>query len=218
MHLKESDFDAHGDPRVPQVQSDARRHTQGHSAESRARLEELLQGTAKGQQRRKQAERRTRDAAGERAAKRTKLQLPDRPLNPTSSSNAVSLASSNIACPSDATAGSDDASAGNEVAGCVARDAAQETVMSGGADRRRTIPREKEDDEERTKRQRTEKKTELEMEASNVANINDSRRILDLRRDGWELENVNHRDAAMFCACELRPRVILTRCAKRTQL
>ena len=43
---------------------------------------------------------------------------------------------------------------------------------------------------------------------SNVAKINDSRRILDLRRDGWELENVNHRDAAMFCACGLRPRVI----------
>ena len=53
---------------------------------------------------------------------------------------------------------------------------------------------------------------------SSVAKINDSRRILDLRRDGWELENVNHRDAAMFCACELRPRVILTRCTKRTQL
>ena len=80
--------------------------------------------------------------------------------------------------------------------------------MSGGADRRRTIPLETEDDEERAKRQRTEKKTELEMEVSNVAKINDRRRILDLRRDGWEPENIRHRDAAMFCACELRPRVI----------
>ena len=39
-----------------------------------------------------------------------------------------------------------------------------------------------------------------------------------LRRDGWELENIRHRDAAMFCACELRPRVIRTRCTKRNQL
>ena len=61
---------------------------------------------------------------------------------------------------------------------------------------RRTIPRETEDDEERAKRQRTEKKTELEMEVSNVAKINDRRRILDLRRDGWELENIRHRDAS----------------------
>ena len=28
------------------------------------------------------------------------------------------------------------------------------------------------------------------------------RRILDLRRDVWELEHINHRDAAMFCTCE----------------
>ena len=88
----------------------------------------------------------------------------------------------------------------------------------GRADRRRTIPRETEDDEERAKRQRTEKKTGLEMEVSNVAKINDRRRVLDLRRDGWELEDVRHRDAAMFYACELRPRVIRTRCTKRNQL
>ena len=75
----------------------------------------------------------------------------------------------------------------------------------GRADRRRTIPRETEDDEERAKRQRTEKKAGLEMEVSNVAKINDRRRVLDLRRDGWELEDVRHRDAAMFYACELRP-------------
>ena len=62
------------------------------------------------------------------------------------------------------------------------------------------------------------KKTELEMEVSKVAKINDSRRHLDFRRDGWELENIIRRDAAMFCACELRPRVILTRCTKRTQV
>ena len=48
------------------------------------------------------------------------------------------------------------------------------------ADGRRSSPRKKEDDDERAKRQRTEKKTDLEMEVSNVANINDSRRILDL--------------------------------------
>ena len=53
----------------------------------------------------------------------------------------------------------------------------------------------------------------LEM-VPNVAKTNDRRRILDLRRDGWELENIRHRDAAVFCACELRPRVIRTRCTK----
>ena len=105
-------------------------------------------------------------------------------------------------------AGSVAQDAGNAVAGGAAPDAAQDTAMSGSADGRRTIPRETEDDEERAKRQRTEKKTELEMEVSNVAKINDRRRILDLRRDGWELENIRHRDAAMFCACELRPRVL----------
>ena len=36
----------------------------------------------------------------------------------------------------------------NVVAGGVARDVAQDTVMSGGADGRRTSPREGEDDEE----------------------------------------------------------------------
>ena len=145
--------------------------------------------------------------------------------------------SSSSASHSDATAGSDAASANNVVAGDIAQDggnavagggaggegggaldAAQDTTMSGGTDGRRTIPRETEDDEERAKRQRTEKKTELEMEVSNVAKITDKRRILDLRRDGWELENIRHRDAAMFCACELRRRVIRTRCTKRNQL
>ena len=42
--------------------------------------------------------------------------------------------------------------------------------------------------------------------------------LLDLRRDGWEQENISHRGAAMICDCEMRPRVILTRCIKRTQL
>ena len=88
----------------------------------------------------------------------------------------------------------------------------------GLTDRRRTIPRETEDDEERPKRQRTEKKAELEMEVPNVAKINDRRRILDLRRDRWELENIRHRDASMYCACELCPRVMLTRCTNQTQL
>ena len=53
-------------------------------------------------------------------------------------------------------------------------------MVSAGADGRRNSPREKEDDEERAKRQRTEKKTELEMEVSSVAKIIDSRKILDL--------------------------------------
>ena len=51
-------------------------------------MEELLQGTAKGQQRLQEAERRTRDTAGERAAKRIKLQFADRPVNPASCSSA----------------------------------------------------------------------------------------------------------------------------------
>ena len=91
----------------------------------RARLEELLQETAKCQQRPQEAERRTRDTAGELAAKRIKLQFADRPVNPASSSSAS---------PSDAIAGSDAASANNVVAGGVAQDAAQDTAMSGGAD------------------------------------------------------------------------------------
>ena len=110
----------------------------------------------------------------------------------------------------------DAASAGNVVAGSVAQDAAQDIVMSRGADGCRTSPCEKEDDDERAKRHRTEK-TELEMEVSNEAKIKDSRRVLDLRRDGWEQENINHRDAAMFCTCELRRSVILTCCTKRSQ-
>ena len=56
------------------------------------------------------------------------------------------------------------------------------------------------------------------MEVTNVAKVADSRRILDLQRDGWEQQNICHRDAAMCCICELRPRVILTRCIKRSQL
>ena len=184
----------------------------------RARKEELLQGTAKGQQRLQEAERRTRDTAGERAAKRFKLQFADRPVNPASF-NSANPASCSSASPSNAIAGGDAASAGNVVAGSVAQGTTQDAVMSGGAYGRRNSHREKENNEERAKRQRTEKKTELEMEVSDVVEMNDSRRKnLDLRRDCWELENVNHRDAAMFCACELRPRVLLTRCTKRTQL
>ena len=71
-------------------------------------MEELLQGTAKGQQRLQEAGRRTRDTAGERAAKRIKHQFADRPVNPASSSSAS---------PSDAIAGGDAASASNVVAG-----------------------------------------------------------------------------------------------------
>ena len=81
----------------------------------------------------------------------------DRPADPASSSSGS---------PSDANAGSGAASVGNVVAGGVLRDAAQDTVVSGGADG----PRGGHDDKEPAKRQRTEK-TELEMEASNVAKI-----------------------------------------------
>ena len=78
---------------------------QGPSAVCRARMEEVLRGTAKGQQRLEEAERRTRDTAGERAAKRIKLQFADRPVNPASSSSAADPASSSSASPSDAIAG-----------------------------------------------------------------------------------------------------------------
>ena len=118
-----------------------------------------------------------------------------------------------------ASSSGDAASAGSVVAGeCRSRYGSKTPRCREGRMGAETVPREKEDDEEPAKRQRTEKKTELEIEVSNVAEMNDSRRILDLRRDGWEQENVNPRDAAMFCACELRPRVMLKRCTKRTQL
>ena len=168
-------------------------------------MEELVQGTAKGQQRPEEAERRTRDTAGEQAAKRIKLQIANRPVHAASSSSAS---------PSDAIAGvmlqvpamllqavslkmlATRLQGGEGGGEGGAQDAAQDTVMSG-ADGRRNSFREKEEDEERAKRQRTGNETALEMEVSNVAKINDSRRFLDLRRDGWELENVNHLDAAM---------------------
>ena len=100
-------------------------------------MEELFRRTAKGQQRLEEAERRTRDTAGERTAKRIKLQFTDRRIDPVSSSSASR---------SDVTAGGDAASATDVVAGCVAQnagnavaggaapDAAQDTAMSGGAD------------------------------------------------------------------------------------
>ena len=80
-----------------------------------------------------------RDTARERAAKRIKLQFTDTPADPVSSRSASR---------SDATEGSDAASArnvvaggvaqndGNAVAGSAAPDAAQDTAVSGGADRR----------------------------------------------------------------------------------
>ena len=105
--------------------------------------------------------RRTRDMAGERAAKRIKLQFADRPATPASSSNAS---------PSDAIAGSDAANACSVVAGGVAQDTAQDAVMSGALDGRTNSLHEKGDDEERAQRQRTEKKTELDMEDVTVGN------------------------------------------------
>ena len=158
---------------------------QGHSAICRARMEELLRGTAKGQQRLEEAERSTRDTAGERAAKRIKLQFADRPADPVSSSSASrsdATAGSDAASASNVVAGGVAQNAGNAVAGGAAPDAAQDTAMSRGDDRCRTIARETEDDEENDNARK--KKTELETEVSNAAKINDRRRILDLRRDG----------------------------------
>ena len=110
VYLKQSDFDAdgltQGCPGCRAMREGIR--AQGHSAICRARMKELLRGTAKGQQRLEEAERRTRDTAGERAAKRIKLQFADRPADPMSSSSASR---------SDATAGSDAASASNVAAG-----------------------------------------------------------------------------------------------------
>ena len=148
---------------------------------------ELLQGTAKGQPRLEEAERPGRDTTGERVAKR-------RPVDPAICRSASA---------SDDIAGGDAASAGK----CRCRECRSRCGSRlrdiGCAAWRRTSPREGEDDEGQAKRQRTEK-TELEMEMSNVAKIKDSQRIL--RPDGWELENINHSDAAMFCTCGLRPR------------
>ena len=83
VYLKQSDFDAHGlTQECPGCRAMGRgMRAQGHSAICRARMEELLKGTAKGQQRPQEAERRTRDTTGERAAKRMKLQFADRPVN-----------------------------------------------------------------------------------------------------------------------------------------
>ena len=89
VYLKQSDFDARGltgegCPVCRAIREGMR--AQGHSAVSRARIEELLQATAKGQQRLQEAERRARDTAGERAAKRIKYQFaevrPDRSREP----------------------------------------------------------------------------------------------------------------------------------------
>ena len=89
VHLEQSDFDAHGltqgCPGCRPMREGIR--AQGHSAVCRARMEELLQGTAKGKQRLQEAELRTRDTVGERAAKRIKLLFADRRINPASSSS-----------------------------------------------------------------------------------------------------------------------------------
>ena len=104
----------------------------------------------------------------------------------------------------------DVASAGNVIIGGVAQNAVQDAAISGGDDRRRTIPRVIEDDEDRAKQQRTE-------EDRTGDGISDRRRILDLRRDGWELENTD--TVTQRCSVlELRPRVIRTRCTKWNQM
>ena len=129
VYLKQSDFDAHGlTQECPGAEQCEKAHehkvTQRYAAQE---WKNCLTEQAKGQQRLEEADRRTRDTAGERAAKRIKLQFADRPVDPASSSSAS---------PSDATAGGCDvASAGNV-------EAAQDTVMSWVADGRRTSPRE----------------------------------------------------------------------------
>ena len=108
---------------------------QRQSTVCRARMEELLQGTAKGQQRLEEAERRV--AHG--------IRLVNGPPSESSSSSPTdqqiprALAVQISRAPA---------------AGGVAQDTAQDTVMSGRADGRRNSPRETEDDEERAKRQR----------------------------------------------------------------
>ena len=62
---------------------------QSHSAPSRARMEELLQGSAEGQQRLEAS-----DVVGERATKRIRLQFDDRRANSASSSSAAAGAAS----------------------------------------------------------------------------------------------------------------------------
>ena len=137
-------------------------------------MEKLVQGTAKGQQRPEEAERRTRDTAGEQAAKQIKLQFANRPVHAASSSGAS---------PSDAIAGvmlqvpamllqalsfkmlATRLRGGGGEGEREAQDAAQDTMKSGGAGGRRNSSREEEEDE-RAKRQRTEKETALEMEVS----------------------------------------------------
>ena len=77
--LKQSDIDAHaltqGCPGCRAMPEGMR--AQGHATVCRARMKELLQGRAMGQQRLEEAERRTRDTAGERTAMRIKSSLTD---------------------------------------------------------------------------------------------------------------------------------------------
>ena len=129
MCLKQSDFDDAHD--LTQACPGCRAMREGMSAVCRAGMEEVLQGTAKGQQRLEEAERRTRDTAGERTAKRSKSRELQQCTSPSSSS----------ASPSDAFAGGDATNvvaggvardAGKVVAACVAQDAVQDTVMSEG--------------------------------------------------------------------------------------
>ena len=138
VYLKQSDFDARGLTKGCTVCRAIREgmRAQGHSAVSRARIEELLQATAKGQQRLQEAERRARDTAGERAAKRIKYQFADRPTDPASpisASPSDAIAGGDAASASNVVAGGVAQDAGNAVAGGVAQDAAQDTAMSGGA-------------------------------------------------------------------------------------
>ena len=121
MNLKQSEFDAHGltqgCPWCRAMREGIR--AQGRLVVCRERLEELLQGRAKGRQRLQEAERRTRDTACERTAKRIMLQFADRPVNPVSSSSAANLVSSSSARSSDTVAAGDGAS--NVFVGIVAQ-------------------------------------------------------------------------------------------------
>ena len=112
---------------------------QGHSAVCRTKMEELLQGIAKAQQRLEEAEHRTRDTASEWAGKRIKPQFADRPVDlPRAPVQIPATALHGWCC---------------RCWQCRCRGAAQDAVQN--TDERRTSSRVGQDDAERAKRQRS---------------------------------------------------------------
>ena len=43
-------------------------------------------------------------------------------------------------------------------------------------------------------------------------------RILDLTKDGWDLDISCHRDAALYCIGRIRPKLVHMKCVKLNQL